>query len=201
MGTISSLQVYNYVLSPEQVKVLSTQSPPIASASELMPGGERRTEDGRVCLTPCSPDEPFQEEQHSWPSLTNPSIALACTDDGWLPAFNGFSGSHFLVTCPEDCHKSKAPLKGTNVYTPDSSICKAALHVGVLDVHGGNAVVVLHNGISTYVSSEGKHGALRESAPPPKPGDDNHVQVCLAMLTQNPRCDRFPSFTPRPSKN
>lgn len=158
MGTISSLQVLNYVLSPDQVRFLSKQVPESAGASDLMPGGERRTQDGRVCLSPCSPEEPFQEEEHLWTHPTNPSIELACTDNGWLPAFNGFTDSRFLIRCPEDCHKAKAPLKGSKVYTPDTSVCKAAIHVGVLDLHGGDAVLVVHNGINNYTSGTGKHG-------------------------------------------
>lgn len=158
MGTISSLQVFNYVLSPEQVKFLSTQAPEGGTASELMPGGERRTEDGRVCFSPCSPEQPLVEGEESWTHPTNPSIELTCMDNGWLPQFNGFTDSRFLITCPEDCHRVKAPLKGSKVYTADSSICKAAIHVGVLDLHGGDAVLVLHNGIDNYTSSKGQHG-------------------------------------------
>ncbi|XP_026190061.1 uncharacterized protein LOC34618374 [Cyclospora cayetanensis] len=157
VGTISSLQVFNNVLSPDQVKFLATQVPEAVPTTDILSGGERRTVDGRVCLSPCSPEEPFLEGEHQWPHPTNPAVLLSCTDNGWLPAFNGFTDSRFLITCPEDCHKAKAPLKGNKVYTPDSSVCKAAIHVGVLDLHGGEAVLVVHNGINNYASAQGKH--------------------------------------------
>ncbi|KAL8270855.1 hypothetical protein Esti_005226 [Eimeria stiedai] len=165
VGTISSLQVFNYVLSPEQVRFLSLQAPEVAGASELTPGGERRTQDGRVCFTACSPEEPFLQGEEAWLHPTNPSINLTCTDTGWLPAFNGFTDSRFLIACPEDCHKAKAPLKGSKVYTPDTSVCKAALHAGVLGLEGGEAVLVVHNGISNYTSSKGQHGNDGELEP------------------------------------
>ncbi|KAL8440393.1 hypothetical protein Efla_000281 [Eimeria flavescens] len=168
VGAISSLQIFNYVLSPEQVKFLSTQAPEVSAASDITPGGERRTLDGRVCFSACSPEEPFLEEEHTLAHPTNPSINLACTDNGWLPEFNGLTDARFLITCPADCHKAKAPLKGSKVYSPASSVCKAALHAGVLDLQGGDAVLVVHNGINNYVSSKGKHGLVSDAEVEPQ---------------------------------
>jgi hypothetical protein len=51
-------------------------------------------------------------------------------------------GTAHLVSCPPGCAQARA-LWGTNVYSGDSSICKAAIHAGILSDAGGEVVVVL----------------------------------------------------------
>jgi hypothetical protein len=56
------------------------------------------------------------------------------------------------------CHCSSAMGKvyGTGIYTADSSICVAAMHVGLIDTqnHGGNVTLKAAPGCTTYASSE-----------------------------------------------
>jgi hypothetical protein len=41
------------------------------------------------------------------------------------------------IDCPENCGKSEAPLFGTEIYSEDSSICKAGNHYGNIGNKGG----------------------------------------------------------------
>ncbi len=51
-------------------------------------------------------------------------------------------GSSHLVSCPPGCADTGG-LWGTDRYTGDSSICKAAIHSGFITNEGGNVVVIL----------------------------------------------------------
>jgi hypothetical protein len=51
-------------------------------------------------------------------------------------------GTAHLISCPPGCAASGG-LWGTDVYTGDSAICKAAIHAGIISNNGGYVVVVL----------------------------------------------------------
>lgn len=51
--------------------------------------------------------------------------------------FKGDPGSVFLLHCPKNCLDSNGPVFGTAIYAPESTICKAAIHAGVLQHYGG----------------------------------------------------------------
>ncbi|XP_072275886.1 uncharacterized protein [Pyxicephalus adspersus] len=57
------------------------------------------------------------------------------------------------VTCPHGCITQKIPVKGNGVYTEDSSICRAAIHAGVLTNDGGHCTVQKTKGRKTYDDS------------------------------------------------
>jgi len=59
-----------------------------------------------------------------------------------------------LVTCPAGCDSTSGSLWGTEVYTDDSSICVAAIHMGLIDEAGGEVVVNYAKGQDEYVSTE-----------------------------------------------
>jgi hypothetical protein len=58
------------------------------------------------------------------------------------------------VTCPAGCDSTSGTIWGTEIYTDDSSICVAALHMGVIDDMGGEVLVTYADGQSSYSSSE-----------------------------------------------
>jgi len=65
--------------------------------------------------------------------------------------FEGSTYSIFLVSCPENCSKNPAPVIGDMVYKDTSSICKAAIHAGVLDDQkGGKFLMSTDKGVSEY---------------------------------------------------
>ncbi|XP_061820026.1 cysteine-rich secretory protein LCCL domain-containing 2 [Nerophis lumbriciformis] len=79
------------------------------------------------------------------------------------------------VICPSDCKSQPSywsPVIGNNIYTDNSSICKAAIHAGVIPPDGGfvdvlpldkrkNYVGVLKNGIQSESKSNTDGGSFR----------------------------------------
>jgi phage baseplate assembly protein gpV len=65
----------------------------------------------------------------------------------------GEIGDSFDVLCPEDGEASS--LWGTEIYTDDSSICTAAVHMGLIDFEDGGAITMtLLEGEEEYTGSE-----------------------------------------------
>ncbi|CBZ50802.1 hypothetical protein NCLIV_038770 [Neospora caninum Liverpool] len=157
MGEITCVHLFDYVLSPAQIAQLRKEIGPVPEPGRV-PRGLRRTEDGRVCISPCSPQEPSVNGGGRPP--TNAPIQLKCEDTLLRPEFSGATGHKLLVSCPADCAHSPGPLHGCQIYSADSSICKAALHMGAIQRHGGEAVVTLHDGMSSYTASRGHYGVL-----------------------------------------
>ena len=47
--------------------------------------------------------------------------------------FEGDPGSIYVVHCPKKCSMSESNIYGNRLYDNESSICKAAIHAGVID--------------------------------------------------------------------
>ncbi|HET6281177.1 MAG TPA: LCCL domain-containing protein, partial [Polyangia bacterium] len=99
-----------------------------------------------------------------------------------LPA--GAPGATFQVACPPGCADTGG-LWGTDVYTADSSICRAGIHAGAISTGGGVVPVQVQDGRPAYRGSArngiqsndfrdyGKSFAVMTSAAPaggPPPG-------------------------------
>lgn len=66
--------------------------------------------------------------------------------------FGAQQGSRFLFQCPPG--GSEAVIWGTDTYTHDSSVCTAAVHVGLIGFAGGGSVVIeIRPGQASYVGS------------------------------------------------
>lgn len=57
-----------------------------------------------------------------------------------------------IVNCPADC--TSGSVWGTDVYTTDSRVCRAAIHAGATQTSGGRAGVVFEDGRDSYSGSE-----------------------------------------------
>ncbi len=68
----------------------------------------------------------------------------------------GAPGTYAVVSCPAGCAQTGG-LWGTDVYTGDSAICKAAVHAGVISDAGGPVGVVLDPGRPAYRGTA-RHG-------------------------------------------
>lgn len=158
-GQITAVRVFPYVLAPEQIKQVMQESAtsPTGGAGNVLIKGLRRTEDGRICLTPCSTEEP-EVSMLGGKYPTNPSIELSCQDSLLLPDFNGSAGASFRVSCPAGCIHQNGEIKGNKVYTEDSSICRSAIHAGALSRDGGEAIITIHNGQKSYRGERGHSG-------------------------------------------
>jgi hypothetical protein len=61
-------------------------------------------------------------------------------------------GTSFQVACPPGC-QATGGLWGTDVYTGDSAICRAAVHAGIIPDAGGYVGVLLDVGQPAYRGS------------------------------------------------
>lgn len=66
----------------------------------------------------------------------------------------------FTVKCPANCISGS--IWGVDTYTTDSSICRAALHAGVITSAGGDVTVTRAPGQSEYAGSE-RNGITSQS--------------------------------------
>jgi len=64
----------------------------------------------------------------------------------------GEIGTSHLVNCPPGCGATGG-LWGTDAYTGDSTVCKAAIHAGLITNNGGNVVVTIDPGRPAYRGS------------------------------------------------
>jgi hypothetical protein len=65
----------------------------------------------------------------------------------------GAVGTYSVISCPPGC-AATGGLWGTDVYTGDSAICKAAVHAGIITDGGGYVGVLLDVGQPAYRGSE-----------------------------------------------
>ena len=62
-------------------------------------------------------------------------------------------GDEFTYDCPAD--GTEHTIWGTNTYTDDSSICTAAVHMGLITFDdGGEVTIVIEDGLDEYIGSE-----------------------------------------------
>lgn len=101
----------------------------------------------------------FHEYATDIPGQASPFAPKRWLSCGVSLASLGFSsaapGTTFAVHCPGDCGKV-GRLGGSGVYTPESSVCQAALHAAVIGDAGGDAVVTVGHGQSFHIGSLSK---------------------------------------------
>lgn len=71
------------------------------------------------------------------------------------------TGDTVIVRCPPSCRQHW--VFGTSVYTPDSSVCRAAEHSGVIGDEGGRVVVIRAHGQDAYFGSTSGPHTSRDS--------------------------------------
>lgn len=81
-------------------------------------------------------------------AISSMPYILRCSDNARI-----LTGAVFEVECPENCGTENHPVWGTDIYTDDSSICRAAIHDGKLSIMGGTVTVEKKPGQSQYVGS------------------------------------------------
>lgn len=64
-----------------------------------------------------------------------------------------FNKNDVIVRCPKGCDQSQATVFGRGIYHGDSSICKAAIHAGIINGNGGKLKVVMQTPVPQYISS------------------------------------------------
>lgn len=161
IGQILSLEIFDYVMSPDQVEHYSRLLQ--ASSDNRINSRHsptRMTVDGNLCLSSCVKMRAPSQNAGLLAGPTNPAIHLGCHDSLESARFNGATGHEFLVSCGKSCMDPDLVLNGSKVYTPDSSICKAAIHCGAIPKEGGEAVVTILHGRDSYDHRLGHYGVL-----------------------------------------
>lgn len=82
-------------------------------------------------------------------------------------------GDSVVVNCPGNC-RGIGKLSGTLIYTPDSSVCRAAAFDRVIGSEGGRAVVTLRHGQEEYFASQDGSDKSTDA-----PGTDRSFTVAL----------------------
>jgi hypothetical protein len=90
---------------------------------------------------------PTAPSQPAAPPQPKPETAVpACPDN-----FTAYAGTSTPLTCGCSARAAQAgSVWGKDVYTADSSICRAALHAGVIGAGGGKVIVVSRPGQASY---------------------------------------------------
>lgn len=79
-----------------------------------------------------------------------------------LPACPSKMSSGTVLTCSCAARDAASgPVWGTDVYTDDSSVCRAAVHAGIIGFDGGVVTVVALPGRQSYAASE-RNGVVSE---------------------------------------
>src|SRR5829696_1193933 len=76
-------------------------------------------------------------------SGARPDAHAAADGSGWSAnavGFRGRNGEQFTYDCP--AYGTVAAIYGTDIYTDDSSVCTAAVHVGLISLAGGGTVTI-----------------------------------------------------------
>ncbi|AFZ81642.1 LCCL domain-containing protein [Theileria equi strain WA] len=156
IGQITSFEAYGYTISPEQIRhnMLERNNNFYEHLSKV-----RVTMEGNVCLSKCIKRStiPIKDKNIN---VTNPAISLGCADTLHNENFNGPIGKQFLVSCTKSCIDANVPVKGSKIYTSDSSICKSALHAGVIPKEGGELIVTTLYGFASYDNCHGHFGTV-----------------------------------------
>ena len=76
-------------------------------------------------------------------------LYLTCSDTA--QKLVGDAGTKYKVSCPQLC--TNGSLWGSDPYTADSSVCKAAIHSGALKPQGGETTVVIKGGEAKFDGS------------------------------------------------
>lgn len=85
-----------------------------------------------------------------------PIISVDCQTKGSEPILRGDPGSIYLIQCPAGCTSKPGSVWGTGIYLLDSSICRAAIHAGLLQDQGGIIEYIKKEGVERYEGSENR---------------------------------------------
>jgi len=86
-----------------------------------------------------------------------PIINIKCSTTASYPdRFASLStNTKHLVKCPKDCSYNTTKIFGTDIYSDNSSICKAAIHRGIINDQGGEVLFMITAGENYYKKSNG----------------------------------------------
>jgi hypothetical protein len=98
---------------------------------------------------PGPPGYPPQQQAPGYPPAAAPPQVIEAGCSYNATQIQDGVGSTHVVNCPAGC-ASQGNVWGTDVYTADSGICRAAVHAGLLSDAGGNVAVTVEPGRPAY---------------------------------------------------
>ncbi|MEZ5708538.1 MAG: LCCL domain-containing protein [Blastomonas sp.] len=135
------------------------------------------------------------------PALMQGQNASQCPADA-----KSYQGTGATVTCycPQSAVRSGGTVWGSDIYTDDSSICRAARHSGAVDANGGNVTFTMMPGQQSYPGSTrngvatNEYGSWNSSfrfgeAPGYALADGTRLAVCPGNASQWRASDRIES--------
>jgi hypothetical protein len=99
-------------------------------------------------------------EGHGWKICHGVEPAVHVTCDTVFDDLELAEGESRSVTCPESCADDRYDIWGSNPYTSDSGICKAAAHLGMA---GGEAIKVEALGTHSKFKGSKSNGIRSQS--------------------------------------
>ncbi len=97
-------------------------------------------------VQPPTPVQPPAVVQPPTPQTPAQAIRLGCADAAEGGALGSLAiGDTALVSCPSGCTADHA-VWGTDVYSDDSSVCRAGIHAGAIDAASGGSFAILVRG-------------------------------------------------------
>lgn len=114
----------------------------------------------------------------------NPASTISCSmnvsnNQNLFP-----EGKDIVVICPKACQKTDSPIFGAGLYHGDSSICKSAIHQGVIGGDGGKVVVRIQSTADNY------NGSLLNGIKSQNHGNDG--LKAFIVIKFSPNCPYFP---------
>ncbi len=104
-------------------------------------------------IAPCAEMLPLERQPP-----VSAGFELACdTQADAAPLREVGLGASTAVHCPPGCSSEHA-VWGTDTYTDDSSVCRAAIHAGVIDAARGGSIIVTVGGSRTTFVGSTRHG-------------------------------------------
>jgi len=83
----------------------------------------------------------------------NPSTHLTCKTNVSNNQDTFMEGKDVIAICPKACQTNDTPIYGAGLYHGDSSICKSAIHQGVIGGDGGKVIVRVQSNSENYNGS------------------------------------------------
>jgi hypothetical protein len=95
--------------------------------------------------------EPLFKKQHNIPIEVNCYDSLS--NSVKFEAFSIQFGKKYIINCPESCSTSMTYIYGTDYYTKDSAICKAAFHAKKITSLGGLVTMIINKSKNNFKGS------------------------------------------------
>ena len=151
-GVIAGLLILNYSRQSESLRGERQNSVSLPPSSTLTPTLTVTPTPTSAMSSPVEESSPQTDELKPSPNKEDTADITPIAWDTTPSGFKGDDGQTYTFRCPEAGTENL--IWGSDVYTQDSSICTAAVHVGRISLaRGGIVTIEFRPGRSTYGST------------------------------------------------